>query len=249
LLGIANGGTNNNSYNNNGVFWYDGTKLRTDTNWYWDGSQMGIRTTSLFGVVTINSTGASGSVLTIGDISTPANAVGIYMRANGSGAVGFNTAGAPIAFGGSAAGTSEWVRLHSSGGVSIGNTTDPGAASLSVNADLKFNSGYGSVAQAYGCRAWVNFNGTGTPAIRASGNVTSITDRGVGQYTVNMTTAMPDKNYSAVASAGYYVGATDSTYCNIDQFGNATTSGVPIVCKEDGGSYYDPDWVCCAVFR
>jgi hypothetical protein len=41
---------------------------------------------------------------------------------------------------------------------------------------LQFNSGYGSVATAYGCRAWVNFNGTGTPAIRASGNVSSITD-------------------------------------------------------------------------
>jgi len=59
-----------------------------------------------------------------------------------------------------------------------------------------FNSGYGSVATAYGCRAWVNFNGTGTVAIRASGNVSSITDNGTGDYTVNFTTAMPDANYS-----------------------------------------------------
>ena len=66
---------------------------------------------------------------------------------------------------------------------------------------LQFNSGYGSVATAYGCRAWVNFNGTGTVAIRASGNVTSITDNGTGDYTVNFTTAMPDANYSAVANA------------------------------------------------
>jgi hypothetical protein len=44
------------------------------------------------------------------------------------------------------------------------------------SANFKFNSGYGSVATAYGCRAWVNFNGTGTVAIRASGNVSSITD-------------------------------------------------------------------------
>jgi hypothetical protein len=61
---------------------------------------------------------------------------------------------------------------------------------------LQFNSGYGSVATAYGCRAWVNFNGTGTVAIRASGNVSSITDNGVGNYTVNFTTAMSDANYS-----------------------------------------------------
>jgi hypothetical protein len=48
------------------------------------------------------------------------------------------------------------------------------------------------------CRAWVNFNGTGTVAIRASFNVTSITDNGTGDYTVNFTTAMPDANYAAV---------------------------------------------------
>jgi hypothetical protein len=61
---------------------------------------------------------------------------------------------------------------------------------------LQFNSGYGSVATAYGCRAWVNFNGEGTVAIRASGNVSSITDNGTGDYTVNFTTAMPDANYA-----------------------------------------------------
>jgi len=51
-------------------------------------------------------------------------------------------------------------------------------------------------APLYMCRAWVNFNGTGTVAINASGNVTSITDNGVGDYTVNFTNAMPDINYS-----------------------------------------------------
>ena len=48
----------------------------------------------------------------------------------------------------------------------------------------------------YKCRAWVNFNGQGTVAIRASGNVSSITDNGTGSYTVNFTTAMPDANYA-----------------------------------------------------
>ena len=67
----------------------------------------------------------------------------------------------------------------------------------SFSGDLSFNSGYGSAAVAYGCRAWVNFNGTGTVAIRASGNVSSITDGGTGTYTVNFTTAMPDANYAA----------------------------------------------------
>jgi hypothetical protein len=66
------------------------------------------------------------------------------------------------------------------------------------SSNFKFNSGYGSVATAYGCRAWVNFNGTGTVAIRASGNVSSITDNGTGDYTVNFTAAMPNVNYVGV---------------------------------------------------
>jgi hypothetical protein len=69
------------------------------------------------------------------------------------------------------------------------------------SANFKFNSGYGSVATAYGCRAWVNFNGTGTVAINASGNVTSITDNGTGDYTVNFTNAMPNANYAITAIA------------------------------------------------
>ena len=48
----------------------------------------------------------------------------------------------------------------------------------------------------YAAKAWVNFNGTSTVAIRESGNVSSVTDNGSGDYTVNFTTAMPDANYS-----------------------------------------------------
>lgn len=55
-------------------------------------------------------------------------------------------------------------------------------------------------APIYACRAWVNFNGTGTVAIRASGNVSSITDNGVGDYTVNFTTTMPDANFTSALS-------------------------------------------------
>lgn len=60
-------------------------------------------------------------------------------------------------------------------------------------------------------KAWVNFNGTGTVAIRASGNVTSITDNGVGDYTVNFATALADANHAvsiqaqeASAGSNYY---------------------------------------------
>ena len=50
-------------------------------------------------------------------------------------------------------------------------------------------------------KAWVSFNGTGTVAILGSYNVSSITDNGVGDYTVNFTTAMPNTNYAAITSA------------------------------------------------
>jgi hypothetical protein len=80
------------------------------------------------------------------------------------------------------------------GGVQVGE--------FDASGNSLMNSGFGSAAVAYGCRAWVNFNGTGTVAIRASGNVSSITDNGTGDYTVNFTTALPDANYAGVATAG-----------------------------------------------
>ena len=49
-------------------------------------------------------------------------------------------------------------------------------------------------------KAWVNFNGTGTVAIRGSGNVSSITDGGTGVYTINFSNAMPDGNYATAGS-------------------------------------------------
>ena len=60
-------------------------------------------------------------------------------------------------------------------------------------------------APSYSARAWVNFDGTGTVAIRASGNVSSITDNGTGDYTVNFSTAMVDANYAA---SEYHASAT-----------------------------------------
>jgi hypothetical protein len=67
-----------------------------------------------------------------------------------------------------------------------------------------------SGTEVYTCKAWVNFNGTGTVAIRASGNVSSITDLGTGSYRVNLTTAMSDANYAITISASNVVTNTNS---------------------------------------
>ena len=56
----------------------------------------------------------------------------------------------------------------------------------------------------YGARIWINFNGTGTVAIRGSAGVSSITDTGVGRYQVNFTNAFPNANYSAVSTNEHY---------------------------------------------
>lgn len=53
-------------------------------------------------------------------------------------------------------------------------------------------------------KAWINFNGTGTPAIRSSFNVSSITDNGTGDYTLNFTTAMPNANYTFTSAPASY---------------------------------------------
>jgi hypothetical protein len=131
-----------------------------------------------------------------------------YIQFNGGG----NAAGMSFGTGtsASATGITERMRIDSSG-------------------NLLFNSGYGSVATAYGCRAWVNFNGTGTVAIRGSGNVTSITDNGTGNYAINLTTAMPDLNYSVCSTI-----SQDNTNNIFNTFTtqlrtNSTTSSIAIL--------------------
>ena len=101
--------------------------------------------------------------------------------------------------------------------------TIDGSAGITTNAGGSVNPSTNVEGINYSCRAWVNFDGTGTPAIRASGNVTSITDNGTGDYTVNFTTAMPDANYSVTGST---VGASGTTRSGnvLGHYSLATTS-------------------------
>jgi hypothetical protein len=73
-------------------------------------------------------------------------------------------------------------------------------------------------------KAWVNFNGTGTVAIRDSFNVSSITDNGAGDYTVNFTTAMPNANYAVTYSAGGTSGAISAGRLADDVTARTTTA-------------------------
>ena len=114
--------------------------------------------------------------------------------------------------------------------------------------NLQMNSGYGSVATAYGCRAWVNFNGTGTVAIRGSGNVTSITDNGTGDYTVNFTSAMPDSNYTiqyAVGDNG--IASPGVAFAQTSTF--STSSNRVLTVRNDTGATVDVSYCGISVFR
>jgi hypothetical protein len=152
------------------------------------------------------------------------------------------------------------LKLNSSGGGSV-LLQEPSTASnrtltlpdadgtviySDASANLQFNSGYGSVATAYGCRAWVNFNGTGTVAIRASGNVSSITDVGVGYYTVNFTASMPDANFSACCSGRNQASTTLPLVSSAVSF---STTSVNLRFLTPANADQDSDFVSAAVFR
>ena len=115
-----------------------------------------------------------------------------------------------------------------------------------ASANIQFNSGYGSVATAYGCRAWVNFNGTGTVAIRASGNVSSITDNAVGDYTVNFTNAMPDANYAVCGTAS---GTSFNGFIGIYVGVNPASGSVRVGTQIYNNSLVDQNNSCVAIFR
>lgn len=111
-------------------------------------------------------------------------------------------------------------------------------------------------APIYGCRAWVNFDGTKDTTgavstantarlIRASGNVTSVVRNGTGDYTVNFTTAMPDANYAVVASC-----IPTGTTANKVAGATATGAGsVSIASEASNGSASDDALISVAIFR
>lgn len=138
--------------------------------------------------------------------------------------------------------TSGQINLQSNGttvlGVTSTGTSVTGTQSVSGN--LSFNSGYGSAAVAYGCRAWCSLNGTGTIAIRGSGNISSVTDLGTGNYQYNFANAMPDANYGTSYSDYVWgVGYTDNFATSSFR---SSTYGSTFVAT-------DPAWVQVAVFR
>lgn len=134
-------------------------------------------------------------------------------------------------------------------------TTIDGSAGITTNAGGSVNPSTNVDGINYSCRAWVNFNGTGTVAIRSSGNVSSITDNGVGDYTVNFTTAMTDINYSYNVSGG--ASSASGCFTTINTSGGTGTEVAPTTSAArfsttyniTSGSTADYKYINFALFR
>ena len=123
-------------------------------------------------------------------------------------------------------------------------------ATLNSSADIKAAINASGTAPIYACRAWVNFDGSGTVSIRDSGNVTDITDRGTGRYTVNFSTAMPDANYSTIVTPQKEIISSDDGYVMGGVgTGGQNSSSVQLTFQQGGAGPDDVEQVCVAIFR
>ena len=128
-------------------------------------------------------------------------------------------------------------------GISTGGLPDGCIATDDLANNAVTAGKMGTTEQGRLCAAWVNFNGTGTVAIRASYNVSSITDNGVGDYTVNFTTALADANYTWVRGGDSPVPfAAESTAAR-------TASAFRVRTLSTGFVLTDYAHIECAVFR
>ena len=141
------------------------------------------------------------------------------------------------------------VRAKNSGKLLFGSGTTQ-TAQIDSSSNLKFNSGFGSVATAFGVRAWADiYWNSGTPTARANGNVNSISDDGTGDMTISFSTAMPDTNYSCLVSGDDY-GNSQYPGFNVGSTSRGkTTGGVTLNATQKDGTARDIAAVNFAVIR
>ena len=144
------------------------------------------------------------------------------------------------------------ITINGSGtvtGISAGGLPDGVITTDDIAANAVTTAKLGSGEASGLCKAWVNFNGTGTVAIRASYNVSSITDNNTGDYTVNFTTALADADYAAVVSAESG-GSQDNRYGNTEA---VTTTSYRLTTRAAiqsvTGALADVIYIRVAIFR
>ena len=113
-----------------------------------------------------------------------------------------------------------------------------------IRGDDNFDSEAGSAL-----KAWVNFNGTGTVAIRADYNVSSITDNGTADYTINLTNALADANYSVSQMAEDPSNAEGYAFVGCPLSGTRTTTAFRIRTVRLNVGNTDCPTICVTFFR
>lgn len=183
------------------------------------------------------------------DIQSNASAIGMDIRGRSADNIGL------IRFLNNAGTARQRIGLISSDALSISNAATTETFTIAQNGQLNaVVPGGSTLYPGYLCRAWVNFNGAGTVAIRASGNVTSITDNGTGDYTINFTTAMPDANYTFTTSCQRTASGAYSAQNIITSVGDGanlvTASSLRARCYgSTGNTGFDADIYTVAIFR
>jgi hypothetical protein len=188
------------------------------------------------GLVTAVSNGTAGGTVTSVAATVPSflSISGSPVTTSGTLAIGLSGSALPVANGGTGVTTS----------TGSGNTvlsTSPTLTTPNINsAQVDTVSG---TAPLYMARAWVNFNGTGTVAIRASGNVSSITDNGTGDYTINFSTSMSDANFAAIGSV------FDNGVACFSSFATSSVKVVTRLIQGASGPVDDYSIVSVSIFR
>ena len=132
--------------------------------------------------------------------------VGATSGNNGITVASGTTSEGSIFFADGTTGTAEYagyVQYNHNGNYLRFGSASTEALRLDSSQNLQFNSGYGSVATAFGARAWIRFDGSAATIGSGvnNGNMDAVTDNGTGDYTVNFTTDMPDANYAIVVTS------------------------------------------------
>lgn len=214
-IGTGYGGTGLTSFTSGGVIYASSTSaLTTGSALYFNGTSLGVGTTSPGFKVDVSTSGASNYIRSIGTsngfrggfYATAFNSTGVTVNASfqafgddGTGTAGLYTvSNHPLYFG---TNNAERMRVHASGGVSIGNTTDPGATNLSVTGTVTATNGFTAPTTSLGNVC----GGTYTPTLTDGGNTVTRTARVCNWYRIgNVVTVSGQFNVTTTA-----IGATD----------------------------------------
>ena len=154
-------------------------------------------------------------------ISKDSGAMGMTLRSGDS-------SNCHLYFSDATSGTGEYAGYiayqHSDNSLQMG-TDSTERLRIDSTGNLKFNSGYGSVTTAFGVRAWVSFNGQGTPAIRGDGGVSSVGDNDSGDFTVNFDSNMPDVNYAVGGLSENWEGTNNDSYTQMSGYTGGAVVG------------------------